>query len=243
MLTALRVLEEVAARQPVGVSDLSRALGMPKTTVQRAVLTLAEAGWLRAAESEITRWQISHRALTVGLAGVNSSGLDEISHEEMRRLRDLTSETVHLAIPDGNELVIISRLEGTLPVRTYLQLGTRAPLHASATGRAVLATMSDEEIDRILAHGPHRWTDRTLVDRDDILAEIGRTRERGYALNPGEWRQGIGGIAVAVLNRQRRASAGLSISMPLNRYEQADLPHFAGLLSEAAVRIGQLSGM
>lgn len=168
VLTALRVMEEVAELQPVGVSDLSRALRLPKTSVQRAVKTLAEAGWLQTTGTEPTRWQISYKALTVGLAGVTASGLEEVAHEEMRRIRDATKETVHLAVPEGNELVIVSRLDGTLPLRTFLQLGTRAPLAASASGRAMLAAMTDAEIDAILDRGIRRYTETTLVDRDEI---------------------------------------------------------------------------
>jgi DNA-binding IclR family transcriptional regulator len=178
----------------------------------------------------------------VGFAGVSTAGLEEIAHDEMRKVRDATNETVHLAVPEGNELVIISRLDGTLPVRTFLQLGTRAPLQASASGRAMLAAMTDDEVESILAKGTKRWTDRTLVGREALLAELKRTRERGYALNPGEWRQGIGAVGVAVLSRERKPLAGLSISMPIARYEQADLPSLAALLQGAATRIAQLSG-
>jgi IclR family acetate operon transcriptional repressor len=224
------------------VSDLSRALDLPKTSVQRAVTTLAEAGWLRTTGSELTRWQVSYRALTVGLAGVTTSGLDEIAYEEMRRVRDATNETVHLGVPDGGELVIVSRLDGTLPIRTFLQLGTRAPLQSSAGGRAMLAAMTDEAIESILEQGTKRFTERTIVDRDEIWAEIKRTRERGYALNAGEWRQGIGAVGAAVLSREGTPQAGISMSMPLARWDEADLPQLAGLLMEAARRIGQLSG-
>jgi IclR family acetate operon transcriptional repressor len=243
VLTALRVLEEVATRQPIGVSDLARAMDMSKSSVQRVVTTLAEAGWVRTTGAEPTRWQTSYRALTVGMAGVTMSGLEEVAHSEMRQIRDATQESVHLGVPEGADLVIVSRLDGTLPIRTYLQLGTRAPLQSSAGGRAILAALPDEEIAEILARGTTRWTDRTLVERDAILAEIERTRQRGYSLNAGEWRHGIGAVGAVVLDRERRPRAGLSTSMPLNRWEQADIPAIAGLLREAAGRIGQLSGI
>lgn len=241
VLTTLRILEEIAARQPIGVSGLSRVLDMPKTSVQRAVHTLGEAGWLRTTGMEPTRWQISYKALTVGLAGVTASGLQEVAHEEMRVVRDTTNETVHLGVPEDNELVVISRLDGTLPLRTFLQLGTRAPLHASASGRAMLAAMIDAEIDGVLRMGIRRYTDSTMVERVQILDEINRTRERGYALNRGEWRQGIGAVGAVVLGRERRPIAGLSVSMPLARYDRADIPELADLLMTAARRIGQLS--
>ena len=81
VLTALRILEEVAARQPVGVSDLSRALGLPKSSVQRGVRTLHEAAWLKPTDTTPTRWQLSLKALTVGLAATAATGLQEIALE------------------------------------------------------------------------------------------------------------------------------------------------------------------
>jgi IclR family transcriptional regulator, acetate operon repressor len=240
VLTALRLLETVAERQPVGVSDLSRALAMPKSSVQRSVQTLHEAGWLRPTGGEPTRWQISYKALTVGLAGVAASGLQEIALQEMRPLRDATGETVHLAMPEGHELVVIGRLDGTQPLRTFLPIGIRAPLHAAASGRAMLAAMDDAEIEKILAVGIHQHTDRTKLEPAEIWEELARTRARGYAVNEGEWRAGIGAIGAVVRGRDHRPNAGISVSMPLARFDEIDVAAVGAHVVAIADRVGQL---
>lgn len=72
VLNALRVLEEVAARQPVGVADLARALDLPKSSAQRALRTLDTAGWIRPAGGEVTRWVLTTKALQVGRRATGS---------------------------------------------------------------------------------------------------------------------------------------------------------------------------
>ena len=159
----------------------------------------------------------------------------------MRPVRDAIGETVHLGVPEGPELVIIGRLDGTQPLRAFLQLGTRAPLHGSAGGRAILAAMTDDEVELVLDAGIRRYTSRTITDRGRILRAVQQTRERGYAVNEGEWRTDIAAVAAAVLDRSRRPVAAISVSLPLNRYAEMDHATIAGLVMPAAARVGQLA--
>lgn len=240
VLNALRVLEVIAAHQPVGVSELARAVDMPKSTTQRTVLTLHQARWLELVGGEPTRWRLSYKALTVGLASTAATGLEEVALERMRPVRDELGETMHLAVPDGDDLIVIGRLDGTQPLRAFLQVGTRAPLQVAASGRAMLAAMTDAEVARVLDAGLRRYTDRTVVDRSSIASELDRTRDRGYAINEGEWRDGIAAVGAAVLARDGRPVAGISVSMPLSRFRELDVDHIAQLIMTAASETGQL---
>ena len=237
MLTALRILEEVSHRQPIGVSELARTLELPKTSVHRSLRTLQLAGWVRTLGAETTRWGLTTKALTVGLAGSRETSLRELAIAEMRSLRDATGETVHLAVPEQDELVIVARLDGTHSLRTFLPLGARAPLHATASGRAMLAEMADEDVDAVLDRGLQRYTKRTLVDRQRVWREVMLARKRGYGTNAGEWRADIAAIGAAIGSLTGRPLAALSISMPLKRYQAASHSHIAGLAIEAADRV------
>lgn len=237
VLNALRTLEELSRRQPLGVSELSRALGLPKTTTHRSLQTLFEAGWIRPSEMEATKWVLTSRSLTVGLAGSVEGNLRELALLEMTRLRDATGETIHLAIPDSPRLVIVARVDGTNSLRTFLPLGTQAPLHATASGRALLAAMPDDAVEEVLDSGLEQFTPSTLVDREDIRREIARTRERGYALNVSEWRADIAAIGVSIVSRARVPVAALAISMPMSRYQEIDKAPVAALAISACRRI------
>jgi IclR family transcriptional regulator, acetate operon repressor len=239
VLSALRILEEVSRRQPIGVSELARVLGLPKTSVHRSLRTLHQAGWVRPAGTETRRWGLTTKPLTVGLTGATESGLRELAVAEMAKIRDATGETVHLGVPDEGELVIIARLDGTHSLRTFLPLGARAPLHATASGRALLAAMPDAVVEDILGRGLARYTSRTLAERDDVWRAVLEARERGYATNAAEWRSDIGAIGTSIVSAGGHPVAAFAVSMPYSRFQELDHARIAGLTIEAARRVQQ----
>ncbi|KAA5834932.1 IclR family transcriptional regulator [Saccharopolyspora hirsuta] len=214
---ALRVLEEVAARQPIGVGELARVLGMPKSTVQRALLTLHEAGWIRPAEGEVKRWALTTKALAIGGRASGDLGLRDAARPIMEDLRRRTEETIHLTVPEEDKVVLIERLETSKPLRISMSLGHALPLHASANGKAVLAHSSADVLKRVVADELPRYTDSTITDPDQMLAELDRIRARGYAVNHGEWRTDVGSVAAAVVEGPGKPVASLSVNIPMSR--------------------------
>jgi IclR family acetate operon transcriptional repressor len=246
VLNALRVLEEVATRQPIGVGELSRVLDIPKSSVQRALQTLNTAGWIRPAGGEVTRWVVTTKALDVGRHASGDLGLRDAAVPLMEELRGRTEETIHLTVPEANKMVLIERLETSKPVRTSMSLGHSLPLHASANGKAVLAHSAAAVIDRLLAEGLPRYTDTTITDPDRLLAELERIRAQGYATNRGEWRSDVGSVAAAVMGEARKPIASLSVNIPMSRLTDESQSFFGAVVSEAAktlsARLGHSSG-
>ena len=122
------------------VGELTKLFGLPKSTVQRTLVTLAEAGWLRANRKDTTRWEIGARVLAVRPAALQGSSLFAAAREPMIRLRDTVNETIHLSVPDALQcMVVVDRVDCDHAVRTFHAIGDTSPLHATATGRAVLA--------------------------------------------------------------------------------------------------------
>ncbi|KOG34448.1 IclR family transcriptional regulator, partial [Streptomyces resistomycificus] len=127
---SLRVLEAVAQHQPVTVGELTKLFGLPKSTVQRTLVTLAEAGWLRANREDTTRWEIGARVLAVRPAALQGSSLFAAAREPMIRLRDRVNETIHLSVPDAlHSMVVVDRVDCDHPVRTFHTIGDTSPLH------------------------------------------------------------------------------------------------------------------
>lgn len=225
-LTALRVLETVADLQPAGVTAVARAAGIPKSSAQRCLHALREAGWLAPGHADRARWVLTGKALTVGLRAAGDVGLREAARPTMQWLRDETGETIHLSSYGGRSqraaesLVIVDRLDSTQPVRTWVRLGTRVPLHASSSGRAVLAALPDDEIESLLAYPLERYSDRTLASLDDVFADLTTVRKRGYATVESGWRQGVGAVAAALLGADGRPVGALAISSPEQRYDE-----------------------
>ena len=228
VINALRVLEEVAARQPAGVGELARGLGLPKSTVQRSLRTLHDAGWIRPAGGEVTRWQVTTKALQVGRRA--ELGLRDAALPVMEELRQRTGETIHLMVPEGDAVVLIERLETDKPLRIVLPLGIRLPLHASANGKAVLAHLPSAPADL------PGYTDTTITDPQALRAEMAAVLARGYADNRGEWRSDIAAVASAVLGPDGPV-ASLSVSTPASRMPDDLRAEYGELVRQAAGKL------
>lgn len=257
-LNTLLVLETVADAQPAGVSAVARATGLPKSSAQRCLSTLHDAGWLMAAPDDRTRWVLTGKALTIGLHASADLGLREAALATMRELHEKTAETIHLSSCGGafakadsgesphktDTLVITERIDSTQPVRTWIRLGTQVPLHASCSGRAVLATLPDNEVDRLVAGPLERYTEQSLTDREELAADLRTVRATGYATVDGGWRPGVGAVAAALLDAHGRPVGAIAISMPIQRYDAGRARELGPLVVRAAHDInGVLAGV
>src|SRR3982751_2520970 len=113
---------------------------------------------------------------------------------EMEKLLKLTRETVHLSVLDGDEVVYVHKLDSPEPVRAYSEIGGRAPAYCVATGKAILAWQDDaylQQLSRRLA----RHTEKTITKPTELMQELERIRVAGFAVNRGEWRETVWGVA------------------------------------------------
>ncbi|MBJ8347141.1 IclR family transcriptional regulator [Antrihabitans sp. YC2-6] len=221
----LRVLEAVAEHQPVGVGELSRTLGLPKSTVQRTLLGLSNAGWIRSDGSEYTRWKLTSRALAVGRRGWDKGDLRGVALEPMRELRDLTNETITLQVRDGAERTVqIERMDSQQAVRTYIKLGSSWQLPHTSGGLAIMSRLPDDEVDRLLASPIEKLTPQTDTDPDSIRRKLEDIREVGYAVSINQNRMGVCAIGAAVLGDDGGPIGGVGISMPESRFDEQRVP-------------------
>lgn len=233
VLNTLRVLDEVAARQPVGVGEVARLVGMPKSSVQRALATLRTAGWIRPAGGEVTKWVMTTKALRLSHHSTELT-LRDAAVPIMEDLRAQTHETIHLMVPEGTKIVLIERLQTPQPVRIVLPLGISLPMHASANGKAILAHSSPEAVNRLLAESLQSFTETTITDPAGLLDELERSRQRGYTTNSGEWRSDIAAVAAAVFDTNTQPIASLSISTPSLRMPDSLRAQYGALVARAA---------
>ncbi|MER5372833.1 IclR family transcriptional regulator [Streptomyces sp. NPDC002553] len=235
---SLRILEAVARHQPVTVGELTKLFGLPKSTVQRTLVTLAEAGWLRANRRDTTRWEIGARVLAVRPAALQGSSLLTAAHEPMVRLRDALNETIHLSVPDALHcMIVVDRVDCDHPVRTFHTIGDTSPLHATAAGRAVLAHLPKQDIEELIAQGLERFSDTTPADPDELRAELDRVRTDGYAVNRNQYRPGICAIASPVLDEDGAPLAAVAVSMPESRFDPKLLPEWSRRVADTAAEI------
>jgi IclR family acetate operon transcriptional repressor len=106
-------------------------------------------------------------------------------------------------------------------VQVDTHVGQRAPLHCSATGKAMLAFAPKETVDEVLGGKLQRHTARTIVERGRLEQELAAVRKRGHALNRGEWRDDVSAIAVPLRDHADRVVASVSLTMPTMRFTEA----------------------
>ncbi|MFI5617993.1 IclR family transcriptional regulator [Streptomyces sp. NPDC051567] len=238
VLNALRALEEVAARQPIGVAELARAMELPKSTAQRTLGTLHAAGWIRQTGSTPTRWALTTKALLVGRRATGELGLRDVAVPVMEELRRRTDETVHLAVPEGDRVILIERLETSRPVRIVLPLGQILPSHASANGKAVLAARPAGAVDQYIAAGLTGFTGDTITEPVLFREELAEIRRRGYATNGGEWRTDVSAVAAAVLGADGLPVASISVNVPTSRMTAQMSESLGAQVAAAAREVG-----
>ncbi|WP_109472047.1 IclR family transcriptional regulator [Ornithinimicrobium cavernae] len=224
VLNALAVLETLAARQPIGVSELAREVELPKSSVQRTLRTLDQAGWAEPDGSAGVRWRLTRKVFRVGLSGSIVKTLPEGARRHLTTLRDTYRETVHLTVADGDHVIVIARVDGTNSLRTFLEVGTQAPILNSAGGRAILSRMPPEVTEELLAQPVQAHTPATITDGQAIRDQVATARARGYATNEAEWRNDIAAVAAPIVAPDGEVFGAVSLSMPSSRYQTLDIP-------------------
>ncbi|HEX4247984.1 MAG TPA: IclR family transcriptional regulator [Pseudonocardia sp.] len=240
VLSTLRVLEEVAARQPIGVSELARVTAMPKSSVQRCLVTLRQAGWLRIVDADRTRWGVTMKALAIGLRGTGEQDLRDLARPVIRRLAAETDETVHFSLRDGDDIIVIAREDSSHVVRVFIDVGSRVPLRASSGGVAILARLDPAEVEELLKRPVDGFAE-PVPSPEELRAEIARTVQRGYALNGSAWfRPHVTSLGAAVTNASGRPIAALTLAIPEMRFEPSREQELARLTIAASDEVSGL---
>ncbi len=196
----LDVMAESGA-EPVGPSELARRLGLPKSSIANICGALADAGLVRRIG---TGFALGRRIAELG--GAYLASIDQVQefYDLARRLPAGSEETVQLAILDGVEVTYLARHDGRQPVRLSSGIGRRLPAFSTATGKAALASLPTDELDRRL-EGVTRLpqaTPHAHASVDDLRRDLARIRDRGYAIDDEETMEGVVCYGVMIPSRQ-----------------------------------------
>jgi IclR family acetate operon transcriptional repressor len=233
--TALRVFEEVAARQPVGLSELSRSLGVPKASVQRALTTLDEAGWLRHDVTRPGQWVVTARFSILADASPAVIRARDAAGPHLDALRERAQGPVGLFVLDGDRMVVLAGPEGSGAVRSVEAALGPLPVHLSAAGRAILARLPAETTEEILARVLPAGSQPQLRARID--REIERVRRDGYAVAAGEYDADLGVLAAPVHDAEGAPVAALALMVPLERLSGPGTDGLGALVVEGAASL------
>jgi IclR family acetate operon transcriptional repressor len=231
----LSILECLAkAEGGLTLTDIGQRVQLPASTVHRLLATLEKMGYVYQA-GELGRWYVGLQAFTVGSSFLASRDFVAQSHPYMRRLMDQSGETVNLAILDGTEAVFVDQVQCREMMRTIVKLGSRAPLHASGVGKAMFASLPDDQIDAILkVRGLPRITGNTITTPETMWASIRVIRQRGWAFDDEEHAQGTRCVASPIYDEHTETLGAISLAGPSSRLPDERIRQLGPLVAHAA---------
>src|ERR1700674_514222 len=207
---ALNLLEAmVRSGRPRRLTELSRELGLTKPNVYRLLSTLSVLGYVKK-DPATTLYSPTLKLWEMGSMLVRDVDLQSIAGPRLRRLCEETRESVQLAVLDAGYVVYIDKVDSPQPLKAITSIGSRVPATAVSTGKAMLAWLPAAALDLAVEH-VKRYTPLTLTRRRDIERDLEETRERGYAINRGEFRVGVCGIAVPLRDRGGAVVAAIGV--------------------------------
>lgn len=218
----------------MSLSDLCALLGLAPSTTHRLLTTLEAERFVRF-ERGAGLWQVGVQAFVVGQAFARQRDLPSLARPALRRLVEETGETANLYLLVDDEAVCMAQVESRQTVRAIARPGGRAPLHASGVGKAILAALASEEVDRLIrCRGLPRLTERTLDTPSRLRAELARVRARGHAVDDEENAPGLRCVAAALVDETGAPIGALSISGPSARLGDERLAELARRVEAAA---------
>ncbi|MEU2775053.1 IclR family transcriptional regulator [Streptomyces sp. NPDC007162] len=235
LLRALSTVNEAGA----GTAELARATSLPRPTVHRLLVSLADEGFVDR-DRRSGHWFLGPELYLLG--GVAGSRYDITRHarESVHRLARLTGESAFFSARRGDETVCLLREDGDFPIRSFvLYEGARFPLGVVSAGLAVLSFLDDAEIDAYLAGGDlvDRWGPAHAADA--VRERIAQTRLDGYAVNPGLVVEGSWGMAAAVFDHAGKPLWALTVTGVETRFRAERRPELGAVLLREAHTLGR----
>ncbi len=241
---ALRILIYMGEQAPeAGVTQLASELGLTKATVHRLLNTM-ERFELIEKNAEGERYRLGLKLHQLGNKAVESRTLRSEAHRLLLEMSRRSRETVSLSLPTPGGVICLDRFDSPhtiITVRT--PVGAMFPAHCTASGKAVLAYMTEDEIREIVKkRGLQAYTPFTITDLPDLKENLRLIRQRGYAVDHQELERGLSGVAAPVLGAHERVIAGVGIAGPTLRFRGKELAEKVSLVTEIAARLAMALG-
>jgi DNA-binding IclR family transcriptional regulator len=241
LMRGLQILELIgAARSSCTIRDLAAELNLSKTVIHRLVFTLEAAGYVRK-HSQKRGYRLGLKLWSLGCTAGGEVEVKDVARRHLEGLASKTKELVHIAVRDGDEVVYIQKIESSQRVRAYIPVGGRAPIHSVATGKAILARYSREEVQKVVGSFK-RLTRNTVVNMGALEKQLQDIRKRGFSLSLGEVHEDVGGVASAILDSAGVAIAAIGVTSPISRLTPETINQLGNITAKTAQLISRELG-
>lgn len=221
---ALDILLCFTREEPTrSLTQIAEAVSMSKTTVHRLLATLENRRFITR-DKTTGLYRLGLRFVEMASLVLQDVELHRWAQPYLQRLSAEFGETVDLSVLDDSHVIYLEVIESPQRLKLAAAVGQRLPAFCTASGKALLAYLPEEEIREILGENMTEYTDYTTVSIPDILTDLRVTAERGYAISEQEYEQGINAVAAPILDSDRNPIASIAIVGPSFRLTTERLP-------------------
>jgi DNA-binding IclR family transcriptional regulator len=240
---ALAILE-VVAQEPEGLSnaEISRKLQIPKSSASYILRTLETQGYLHR-DGDSGKYRVGLKILSLSRGALSGIDVREVALPIMRHLVEKTKLTCHLAILDGPDAVYVEKVEPEGFIKMDTWVGRRMRVHATSVGKALVAHIPQERLEKILAEaGMAKRTSKTITTLPRLLRDLEKVRTQGYAVDDEENNMGARCVGAPVFNQQGAIEAAVGLSGTTMQVNVQTMPRILEALKDAARHVSMQLG-
>ncbi|SFL68617.1 transcriptional regulator, IclR family [Halogranum rubrum] len=216
-VTSFRILEAVHELEKAGVSEISEALGLSKSTVYKHLSTLESTGYVLKEDGS---YKVSLGFLRFGEAARMRKKIYQVAKDHMEELASKTNEMSNLVVEEQGRGILLYRATSNKAVSLDTYVGKEVPLHSTGNGKAILAHLPRQRVEEIIAeHGLPKASENTITEPEALFKELESIRERGWAYDEGERIEGLRCVAVPIMTPEEVVLGAISVSGPASRIE------------------------
>jgi DNA-binding IclR family transcriptional regulator len=238
---ALDILKLLGTEPEMRVTDLARRLEVHKSTAFRLLSTLQEHGLVEQ-NPTTEKYRLGYGLVRLASAVVGEIDLARASRPVLEELANRTSETVNLAILQGDQVINIDQIAAPNLVVNVNWVGKQTPLHCTSNGKVLLAFLPEAERIRLLDQPLQRFTPRTITDVKTLEKQLARVRDEGWAFTLEELEVGLNAVAAPVCGTDGLVRAAVSVAGPSYRVTPQRLNDLGTMTKEAGEAISQRMG-
>ena len=238
----VKILEAFNAEEGMTVTEISKRFNFPKSSVHQILNTLTNENML--AKDPVThKYYLGIKLFTLGDKARANLEIRKVAAPLLKELKYKFNETVHLTVLDNDEVLYVECLESSKLLRTFSVLGYRAPLHCTAVGKALMAHLPEEDLNRVIrTKGLTKFTKNTITDKKRLLKELNSVVKKGYSVDNIEHEQGVRCVGAPIRNHQGEVFAAISVTWPSQRLKLNRVPQIAKTVIATADEISRRLG-
>jgi IclR family transcriptional regulator, KDG regulon repressor len=239
---AFTILELLSAHSDgmLSLTEVARHLNVSKSTAHRYLTTMEELEVVRRNEKDC--FGLGLKMIELAGSLLSQHDLRNESEPLLEQLCAQTQETAHLAIPTGNNVVYIAKVDSPLSIRMASHIGLRNPMHCTALGKAILAHYPQDKVEAIIREGLPSRTAYTLTSAEHLQTELERIRNEGFAIDDQENELGVRCAGAAIFDYTGKVIGAISVSGPASRISHERCLELGLVVSKAADEVSRKMG-